>query len=614
MIPSIALLLLASCSDDTPWEGHFDGPVAAAVLLPDQGGPFSEPIGFVSNTRSGRITLLDLKQGVFLADDPASSFLRSSYVATGRRRILGDVAVHAPDVSTVTVFVADMENGLLVEAPYIIGAEGGWPLEVEPIATDPVFVDADGSGDQVTVTDLTLRAGYTTTERWVLEYDGDKWVATGSRSGVQYLTGVMGEAYHTGYREVELTLEGTATAGDRVEFDTDTGIREHDVGGRIQALSMSPDQSLLALSVYDPDTDLSSLVFFDPATRTVSGTVPLDEGAMPYRMDWSVSGDLLFVADARLAAAWQITPVAADPGASGVERIDLPGPLLDLSYLEAEGHQHLLAATLGENAIWVWDVAQGTLLDVNPLTEGADPMYTTSPVTGLGHVPLPVPTQEYTEFGARREQNVAAVSLFEGKMVLMDFLDGCLVKDAYGPRSYESSEDSYAFADYGASSSPYMWEDEATGKHVQVNDCAGIAVEETWDVVFNENLQAWEVEGSRSGEQESLAYNDIRYVNDDASISFTVMDGVLPATDGDRYRVTVKDGVMAFSDDLDLDGEDERTFELPARPVPFWYDAGPTGGGWDPLDRRAFVLLPLTNSDFVVRARLSGGVTEVVWD
>ena len=68
-----------------------------AVLRPEEGGPFYEPIGFVTNSRSGLIHPLDLKHGWLLADDPLSPFLWGASLPTGADRILGDVVAWAQD-------------------------------------------------------------------------------------------------------------------------------------------------------------------------------------------------------------------------------------------------------------------------------------------------------------------------------------------------------------------------------------------------------------------------------------------------------------------------------------------------------------------------------------
>ena len=50
-----APLALLGCQAPEPGLPWFDGPVGAAVLDPADGGPFDEPVGFVSNSRSGTI-------------------------------------------------------------------------------------------------------------------------------------------------------------------------------------------------------------------------------------------------------------------------------------------------------------------------------------------------------------------------------------------------------------------------------------------------------------------------------------------------------------------------------------------------------------------------------
>jgi len=604
---------LWGCDPDDTTDPHFDGPVAAAVLHPLQGGPFEEPVGFVSNSRSGRITALDLKHGRLLSDSPSCSFLRSAYVATGRDRILGDIAVFAPADDQVSLLVADLAHDLLVQAPYVTAVDP-WPQFVEPSATDPVFVDVDGSGDSVTVDDLQLRRGYTTTEDWVLEFDGDSWEATGSRSGRQGELASFDEAYHTGMRELEFTLLGSATAGDRVELSTDTGVVEHDLGGAVQAMALHPDRSVLAASIFDRDAGSGHLVFFDIESSALLGELVLDEGAQPYRMDWTPDGDRLYLADASLAQAWEIAFDADDPLASTLSSIPAPAPLIDLAFVETELGERLAMAPVGLNRVDLYDLSSSSFVNVNPYTDEPVGLDLGTPVVGLAAAPFPVQLQQTTEFGARAVEPVVVVSLFSGHMVQIEAASGCLAQDESGPRSLESDSDSFSFADYGEASDPYIWEDEATERRIAVSSCAGVARSEEWQLLYDGVEQAWWVEGDLSELQEGMALNDQRYVSDEGAISFTIMSGVSPVTDGDRYYATVRDGVLRASGDLDRDGDEEQYFELPGRPSTFWYDAGSTGGGWDELDRRAFALWPITNSDYVGRVRLSSAHTEVIWD
>ncbi|HNH48246.1 MAG TPA: hypothetical protein PKY30_14490, partial [Myxococcota bacterium] len=203
----MALWLLMACEDLSEIPLHFDGPIAAAVL-PENSTPFYDPVGAVANSRSGRILWLNLKEERFLTDDPMASFLPSRGAATGRARILQDLAV-TTDGTTVTAWTIDASTATVLRVPYITGWDDLGPVEVEPTATEPVFVDADNSGDSVKITDVRLRSGYTTTEDWVLSYDGQRWWAEGSRSGLQEGEPKAGQMYRADDGAVELTLSGS---------------------------------------------------------------------------------------------------------------------------------------------------------------------------------------------------------------------------------------------------------------------------------------------------------------------------------------------------------------------------------------------------------------------
>ena len=58
----------------------------------------------------------------------------------------------------------------------------------------------------------------------------------------------------------------------------------------------------------------------------------------------------------------------------------------------------------------------------------------------------------------------------------------------------------------------------------------------------------------------------------------------------------------------------DKTFTAPGRPVAFETDNGPSGGGWDAVDLRQYVLLPVTNSDFVDRVWLDEAQTYTFWN
>ncbi|MBN1336158.1 MAG: hypothetical protein JXB39_09370 [Deltaproteobacteria bacterium] len=603
-------VLGAGCSDDATTDPAFDGPTYAAVLHPDEGGPFEEPVGFVASSRSGRIAALDLKHGRFLAVAPAASFLRSPWIALGRDRVLTEIAVYAPSNDVVTLFAGDAAYPGLLEVPWIVGAG---PDTVQPEASDVTFDDADGNGDEATLEGLVLRAGSTTTEDWILTCKEDGWEVWGSRSGRQPKNAETGAHYLSGWRELEFTITGTASPGDRITLGTDTGVVEHDVGGVVEAMALAPDRSVLVLSVWDGSA--GSLVAWDPAGGVRLGEVRLPEGAHPWRMDWDDVGERVFVADASLPLAWEVAVDGPDPSAWTVTGREMPAPVVDLAWIAGDFGERLAVAPEGLNRVDLLQLDTDEWVDANPITPEVEGVDLSTPVTGMASAPLPVPLLEETEWGAHQVREVVAVSLLSGRMVLVQATDGCLAQDEVGPHNVDanSSSDFCSFDDQGSYSDPYLWEDETTGWQMVANACAGVAQTETWTLTYDEVDQAWRVEGSRSGVQQGMAHNDERYVSDGGEVSFTIMSGVYPATDGDAWTCSVEDGVLGFSGDLDRDDDDEYTFAMPGRPAVFWYDTGPTGGGWDPLDRRSFMLWPITGSDLVGRVRLSSGQVEVVW-
>ena len=270
---TVLIMAAGGCTEDPSRAPAFDGPTGSAVLAAEQ-GPFDEPVGFVANSRSGTIVPLDLKHGIFLADQLAAPFLRSRWIATGDERQLDQLAVWAPDQDSVSVYATDLAHGVLVEAPYVVNM-GNAPELPDLSATDPVFEDVDGSGDSSTLTDIELRHGYTTTEEWTLEHDGSRWWVTGTRSGKQERIPEPGEPYWTDRRELSFIVDGTASEGDRLTLATDSGVVEHDLGGTIVGMAQVPDEALLIAGTWDGTA--GAIAVFDLVTDQVRGILEFGE-------------------------------------------------------------------------------------------------------------------------------------------------------------------------------------------------------------------------------------------------------------------------------------------------------------------------------------------------
>lgn len=607
-----APLALTGCDDDEAGLPWFDGPVGAAVLDPSDGGPFDEPVGFVSNSRSGTIVPIDVKHVSLLSDIPGAPFAFPRQIATGDERQLDQIAVWASPDDAVTLFAADQRFSVLVEAPYLVGSDP-FPERYEATSTDPVFEDTDSSGDSATISDVELRAGYTTTEDWRIEYNGDGWYAFGSRSGEQSARPVAGEPYCSDRRELCFTLSGQATSGDRFTLSTDAGVVEHDLGGQILGLARVPGRDLLIAAVWDGAAGEGHLSFFDPAQGVELGRLAAGAGAMPWRFSFDDTGDTVFIGDARSPVVTVLTLDDADPSASAIRQIETAAPVAALAWSGSDLGPRLFVGLAELDRVDVYDLAADAWVDVNPLDEEVEGVYVRSPIVGMAATSAPVRLQVESAWGARVEAPAVTLTTSGGEVRMIDANTGCFATESYGPvLAVPSSGKTISFNDVGASSDPAFLLDTATGWGVAVNPCGGVAVNEAWSLIYDGVTGTWAVEGTRSDLQELPAYTDQRYVSDRGEVSFTVLEGELPPTAGDAFSFQVDDAVLRIDALPDSSGSSQ-SLRQPAVPVLFSARSGPTGGGWDALDLRTYAIVPLTNMDAVMRLRLNTWDVDVVW-
>jgi hypothetical protein len=646
-----AVVALASgCQTQALPTPIFDGPEWSDVLQPDQGGPFWSPVAFVANTRDGSITPLDLRHGTAVSDQHGAPFLPPRRVATGNTRQLGQIAAWVPAEDRVTVFAADLAHGVLVQAPYLRGLDStGEPIPVVPEAGEVVFEDVDGSGDSADVVGLQMRYGFTTTEEWTLTYDGSEWIAVGTRSGRQSTGLRFGQTWLSDNRELELTIRGSASAGDTLRFTTDTLLVEHDVGGLVMGLTRVPDEDLLVLGVWDPVASQGDLVLWDMYGEVELGRIALADvltgagasgvGAQPWRFAWddesyssvALGEDLaedglpprLFVGDARLPVVWDIELDLAFPASSSVESISVPAPVNALAVVAEsddprsyrEGYHNLMVAPIDGTRVDLYDLIDERWIDVNPRDGVVGGLDLRSPIVGLSALPAPVLLFQEANSGARVEKKGVAVSTLDGALALIEGDSGCMATDGQGARVlYDTGAYQLEYVDRGNLSNPVLFTDPDTARSVVGSECGGIARNETWTLVYDGLLGGWTVEGSVSGPQEAVAYEDERYVTDDGGISFLILAGTQPTTDGDIFVFTVDDGVLEVTSVPVESGEFELPFDLPGPPLAFLLDSGPSGGGWDKDRTKVNILMPVTNSDIAIRQRVQGWFTEFVFD
>lgn len=618
------MLWLVACDDDDTVPLHFDGPIAAAILPEGEGGPFETPAGFVANSRSGSIVPLDLKEERLLNDDPQGSFLRASALPTGRDRMLIDVGVHAAD-GLVTLWAADAAYEQVLRVPYVVSVDEDGPVEAVPTATEPVFVDADGSGDAPSLSGLTVRPGFSATEDWSVEYDGAAWWVRGTRSGVMIKQPEPGTEYQSDNGELSFTLDGSATVGDRFDFTVDSGVREWDFGGMPTRLVVR-DGRVYSLILSDPPR----LAVQDADDGGWLGAVELPAGSEPWSLAFADDGRA-WIGDAQQALVYALT-LGEDLDAEVPEAITVAGPVQDLAWQAGEGadgawFERLFVAVAGTGRIDLLDLETGTWVDPNPITAEVEGIDLGSPIEAIAPSVGSVWLLQETEWGAFPRVPTLVVTTQDGYTTQLDASTGCYVVDErgpHGPYTDDYYDETYYWAsldDKGADSDTELyidWVSEYWGEQVVTSECGGVTRSEEWTLTYDASIAAWRVEGSASGEQTALAHEDQRYLSDTGAISFLLLSGTAPSTDGDSFSFLTDRGLASVlgtdRDDSGDIGTGDHVWEFPARPAPFSYVTGPEGGGWDEVDRREFALIPALNSDLVGKLQADKGKATFDWE
>jgi hypothetical protein len=622
--PLLLLPLAAACGQTLELEGSFDGPDGAAILEVGPDSPFTLPVGFVANTRSGRIVPLDLKHATGLGDQAAAPYLPPRSIATGDLRQLGQVAVWSPDGNEVIVFAADMAFGTLVEAQYNQGLDPatGAPEPPTLAASEPVFLDNDDSGGVARVNDLRLRHGWTTTEDWLLAYDGARWWATGSRSGKQASTFKNGERWSSDEREITLSVSGAATSGDHIEFTTDASVWERDVGGTPLSVKRVPDSDLIAVGVWNSEAAEGALVLWNARDRTIVGRLALPDGGQPWRIIVADDASALFVGDARVPRVLHIPFDPALPNLLIAEEIPTNTIVADLALAVEPGDelfgvapwQRLFVAGVDQARVDIYDLDSQEWMDVNPLDDVHGGLNLRSPVVGLSTAPLPILLQSENDAEIREEARVVLVTTFDGSVRMLNAETGCQAVTTDGPRiASETGYEEIVFNDVGPVSNPALLTDASTGRQVVPDMCGGVIRNEAWTITFDGVQGNWVVEASGSGIQDARAWNDQRYLSDDGALSFLVASGTAPASDGDAFGFTMQEGTLRLDEVLRGGASSAEPVELPAAPLAFALEAGPQGGGWNADRRQVHVLQPVTNSDIVLRIRPQAWETHFIY-
>ena len=606
------LWTLFGCTQNLQYIPLFDGPTASTVV-PAQKGTWEQPLGFVANRRSGTIVPLDLQHNSVLSDQLAAPFLRPRGIALGQSREIAGIHMDVPAEDRLTAYAIDQKSQTLLQSPYIIGMLPE-PQVVTPTYGDITFEDVDASGDTPTLSIEGLMPGATTTESWSVERSdrANGWWVTGSQSGRQDNLLYAGETYISDREEIELTLTGTATDGDHFRFTTNTQVVEYELDGMPLQLK-EWDEAHVLISVWNAERNESWLSVYNKRQQQEVGRwmAPVNSqlGTMTLL---NVDGtDTLWIADQANDRLFVVELSIESPMNSTHQEIGTLGPITDISALQTTDYTHVYVAS--EQRVDVWDVHNSQWMHINPLQEFRGGVDLNSPVIGIASTQRSIALQSTSAWLAPKEDHVVVATLFNGSTIMIEGETGCIAT-VPGGSSLSLDGTTYGeiqFTDTGPVSNPQMYVSDV-GTMLSTSNCGGVLLDEDWTVTYDGRTGDWLVKGSRSGEQDNRAHLDTRYISDAGSFSFLMVNGGLPPTDGDNFIFSTLSNILELSLVTNTAGSTE-ALEIPAAPTTF-IDFEDTDGGWDNAIPNQYALIPITNTNVVVRLNLETWIVEHVWN
>jgi len=603
----IPLLLSACGGDSTRTFNRLDGPTDIALLEP--GIFFEVPVVFASNFRSGRVSKLDLKRTNLLVEDSPAPWMLSPDLALGGDRALGEIALSVRE-DRVDVWVADDSRDQLLRAPYIDGLdEAGKPIWARPSLdgelqwTDAAGISLDAAA-MPQFQGLRIRAGRATTETWTATWNGTSFELRGSVSGLQSYRAVPGTPYESDFGELAFTaaLAGVLPeVGTSVSFAVDSGVEFRDAAGLVtDLLAPTPDSSWLFAAVI-PDLGPGFISVWDAASFEELDRLELPEGGSPESLAVGHTEGVLWLADSAevdgRGRIFRLDYVPGDIETLALTEVAVPEPAIDVAVGRDPSAPTLSVAAAFSDAVWLLDANNLEPIDINPVTVEVDATHVGSLVAGLAESQRSIESAILDEDGTRLRRYGIIVTTFAGRLYWIDAATGCQVfrnpAGAYlnvTPELIDST-----FGDVGYSSNPKLVFDEVSERALTTHACGGVSRSETWLVIFDEGQQSYEVEGTVSGIQQNRAYEGERYLSDNGSISFLILPGTLPTTDGDRWTFPVDDGVTPIA-----------IQELPGDPLVFTELFDDRDGDWWKVREREIAIIPHEGNDTVLWVDIQG--------
>ena len=599
--------MLGACEDASRTLNRLDGPVDVALLAP--GTFFEVPVVFASNFRSGRVSKLDLKRSNLLVEDSPAPWMASPDLSLGADRALSEIALSVSE-DRVDVWVADDSHDELLRANYITGLDAaGKPIWQRPaFVGDPAWRDPSGAllaaPPTARLDGLRVRSGRATTETWTATWDGTSLQLRGSASGLQSERAVPGTPYETDLGELAFTLAlagAQLPVGTSLSFAVDSGVVSADVGGLVTALlAPTPDSPWIFAAVL-PDEGAPFVSVWDARQFEEIDRLLLPEGASPESLALGHSEGVLWVADSAEVGSsgrvFRIDYIPGDINTLALTAVAVPEPAIDVAAGLDPASPRLLVAAAFSDAIWLLDGATYEPIDINPVTPEIDANHVGSLVAGLAASRRDIETRIFDEDGTRLRSFAVLATTFAGSLYWLDAATGCQVFSTPAGAYLDITPElvNATFSDLGYASNPQLVFDEVSERAVTTHACGGVSRSETWLVRYEEAQQSYEVEGTLSGIQHNPAVEGQRYLSDDGAISFLIMPGTRPTTDGDRWNFPINDGVSPVA-----------LQELPGDPLIFTELFDDRDGPWWKVRQREIAVVPHAGNDVILWVDIQG--------
>lgn len=522
-------LLASACEGQKAPKRHFDAPLSVAI------GPYGEdadPWAFVADASNLAVRRIDLRARKVV--EPA--------LPVGRP--LTALALHVGPAGVVDrVWGVDRRNGALVHLD---------PVDaLSPVAGTVTFTDA-GPASAVDLDGLQVESGRTSTQTWTVTYrEGlDRWEIVASGAGPQRELPRTGESFRSDEGEVRFRVVRTGdappTEGDTFTFQTENGVQVAaflTTGGAMNVVRVDDDHGVV--STVEP----ARLVAFHLDTGAEVASFSLPAGAIPGGMEVAPGGNALWVADLGNPLLHRLD-TTGDPSAWTLSNRPIAVAARDVAVSGDDLRVFAMAADAAD--VFVYALPDWTPVDFTGATLGADPVPFRAATRAMAGARLP-----HVMRGTGIPSYPVLLTTHAGNLFAMHGGTGCIdFADPRGPRLQ-----GVRFRNSATQSAP-IFNDEA----FEANRCGGVVRNETWTLVYDGLLGAWEVSGNVSGPQTGLLFEDLPYTTDRGEITMLIESNEeFPTDDGDTFFVSVIDGIAALPVGL-----------VPGRPVFFTLDVDGT--------------------------------------